>query len=167
MKQSVTSFQNIYRRYAPDVYRFAYWLCADPDLAKDLTSETFIRLWTTKTKIRVETVKAYLFTITRNLFLQSKRNVQKMIDLNHEIVDGTATADVVAEKRGELRKVSKKMQRLPEIDRAALILRVWEEMPYPEIARILGLTVSAAKVKVHRARQKLMLDDTTQEDIAS
>lgn len=59
MDTKVTIFHDIYRRYAPDVNRFAYWLCGNADEAKDLTAETFIRLWTAKGDLRMETVKAY------------------------------------------------------------------------------------------------------------
>jgi RNA polymerase sigma-70 factor (ECF subfamily) len=48
------------------------------------------------------------------------------------------------------------MQQLPEIDRAILILRAEEGLSYEEIARTTGLTVVAAKVKVFRARAKLV-----------
>jgi RNA polymerase sigma-70 factor (ECF subfamily) len=48
------------------------------------------------------------------------------------------------------------MTRLPEKDRAALLLRAMEGMPYEQIARTLGISVSAAKVKVHRARLALV-----------
>jgi RNA polymerase sigma-70 factor (ECF subfamily) len=44
---------------------------------------------------------------------------------------------------------------LPEIDRAALLLRTQDQMPYEEIARILNVSIANAKVKVHRARLKL------------
>lgn len=47
------------------------------------------------------------------------------------------------------------MQTLPEIDRAALIMYTYYQLPYAEIARALGLSLSAAKVKVHRVRLKL------------
>jgi DNA-directed RNA polymerase specialized sigma24 family protein len=45
---------------------------------------------------------------------------------------------------------------LPETDRTAFILRVQHELPCDEIARILSLSVSAVKVKIHRVRRKLL-----------
>jgi DNA-directed RNA polymerase specialized sigma24 family protein len=53
-------------------------------------------------------------------------------------------------------RVQKVLQTLPEIDRAAFTLRVQHEPPYAEIARVLGLSLAAAKVKVHRVRKKLI-----------
>lgn len=69
MNQDTVSFHQLYNQYAKDVYRFSFWLTGDADEAKDVTSETFVRVWTSTREIRVESVKAYLFTIARNLFL--------------------------------------------------------------------------------------------------
>ena len=48
------------------------------------------------------------------------------------------------------------LQLLPEIDRAVLLLRAKEELSYEDIAAVTGLSVTAAKVKVFRARAKLV-----------
>src|SRR6185436_5576084 len=61
------TFHELYSRYAEDVFRFAHWLSGNPETARDITSETFVRAWTAPEEPRMETVKAYLFTIARNL----------------------------------------------------------------------------------------------------
>ena len=58
------------------------------------------------------------------------------------------------------------MAELPEIDRTALLLRAEHELPYDEIARVLQISLSAAKVKVHRARLRLAAA-TTPEKVSS
>ena len=62
----------------------------------------------------------------------------------------------VVEAQLELQRVQRVLQTLSEIDRAAFVLRVQHELPYAEIARVLGISLAAAKVKVHRARKKLL-----------
>ena len=47
------------------------------------------------------------------------------------------------------------LQNLPEIDRAALLMRALDGMAYEEISRALGISLSSAKVKIHRARLAL------------
>ena len=49
------------------------------------------------------------------------------------------------------------LQTLPEVDRAALLMRAQDQVPYEDIARALGISVASAKVKVSRARIKLSL----------
>jgi RNA polymerase sigma-70 factor (ECF subfamily) len=60
------------------------------------------------------------------------------------------------EQSAEVRAVLAALQQLPELDRTVLLMRALDEMPYEEIAETLGIPVVSAKVKVHRARLKLM-----------
>ena len=73
MSTTMIDFHTLYKRYAPDVKRFAIYLSGDFSLAEDITSETFVRAWTAPDAIRVTTAKAYLFTIARNLYLKELR----------------------------------------------------------------------------------------------
>lgn len=125
-------------------------------MADDITSETFVRAWTAPGSIRQESVRAYLFTIARNLFRDTRRRAHRHAPLDDDLRDPGASAQQQAEDRSELASVLLEMQRLPESDRAALIMRAQDQMSYEEISRALGLTLSAVKVKIHRARLKLM-----------
>jgi RNA polymerase sigma-70 factor (ECF subfamily) len=155
MNQDTVSFHHLYDQYSKDVYRFSYWLSGDADEAKDITSETFVRVWTSTNEIRVESVKAYLFTIARNLYLQSKRKKKRFFPLEEEMRDAALRPDQAAEVRSELDEVLKALQTLSEIDRTVLIMRTEDELSYEEISRSTGLSISAVKVKVFRARAKL------------
>jgi RNA polymerase sigma-70 factor (ECF subfamily) len=123
--------------------------------AEDITSETFVRAWTAAEPIRTATVRAYLFTIARNLFLQGIRKKSRQVSLDEDLRDPQASPYAQAEQKAELRAVLAQMQKLPEIDRAALLMRAFDEMPYEEIARSLGISLAAVKVKIHRARLAL------------
>jgi RNA polymerase sigma-70 factor (ECF subfamily) len=70
--------------------------------------------------------------------------------------DTRISVQMQMELSGEVRGVLAVLQQLPEMDRAVLLMRALDEMPYEEIAETLGITVVSAKVKVHRARLKLM-----------
>ncbi len=152
----MTDFHVLYERYAPQVRRFALFLCGDPALADDITSETFVRVWTSSGPIRQDTVKAYLFTIARNLYRDSSRRVRPQDPPSEALPAPGAGAQHDFEVRAQLRMVLAAMRQLPEIDRAALLMRAQEEMSYEQIASALGLTLSAVKVKIHRSRRKLM-----------
>jgi len=155
MNQDSVTFHQLYSQYAKDVYRFSYWLTGDPDEAKDVTSETFVRVWTSTNEIRVESVKAYLFTIARNLYLHTKRKTKRSVRLEEEMRDTALQPDQAAEVRSELDEVMKALQTLSEIDRTVFIMRMEDELSYEEIAGSTGLSVSAVKVKVFRARAKI------------
>jgi len=151
----MTDFSALYERYAPDVFRFALYLSGDRHEAEDITSETFVRAWTAPEPIRTATVKGYLLTIARNLFLQGLRRKSRQTAIDDELRDPRASADGQAERSSEVAAVLANLQRIPEGDRAALLLRAVEEMPYDEIARALGISLAATKVRIHRARLAL------------
>lgn len=150
------SFHDLYERYVSDVYRFSFWLAGNGADAEDITSETFIRAWAHNTRIRTETVKAYLFTIARNTYLEQRRKLKRQVELDASHIDPNPEPDKLVEDRFEVLAALQVIQELPETDRAAFILRVQHELPYAEIARVLSISLSAAKVKVHRARLKLV-----------
>jgi RNA polymerase sigma-70 factor (ECF subfamily) len=152
----VINFQDLYKSYGNDVYCFAFWLAGDPLEAEDITSETFIRAWAHNSKIRTETLKAYLFTISRNIYLQHQRKKKRQVVLEDIHPDPAPGPEKQAESQQELQIVQRVLQTLPEIDRAAFVLRVQHELPYAEISRVLDLSLTAAKVKVYRVRKKLI-----------
>ena len=151
----MTDFEALYTRYAPEVFGFALHLSGDRDEAEDITSETFVRAWTSPEPIRAATVKGYLFTIARNLFLQGLRKTARRAELNETLRDPGAAPDAQAEHQSEVEAVLAALQQLPEVDRAALVMRAMGEMPYEEIARALVISLAAVKVKIHRARLAL------------
>ena len=151
----MTSFDELYVRHAPDVFRFALYLSGDWHEAEDITSETFVRAWSATVPIRTATVKGYLLTIARNLFLQGLPRKSRHAALDDQLRDPRASTDARAEQNSELQAVLAGLQRLPEGDRAALVMRVVDELPYEEIARALQISLSAAKTRVHRARLAL------------
>lgn len=149
-------FHALYERYAPHVRRFALFLCGDHALADDITSETFVRAWVTQGKIVQESVKAYLFAIARNLYHDAMREARRRAPLGDVLVEQRASVQKDLEMKSELRLVMDAIQKLPEADRAALLMRAQDDMSYEEISQVLQLPVSNVKVKVHRARLKLI-----------
>lgn len=150
------NFEDLYDSYAEDVYRFSLFLSRDSDEAKDITSETFIRVWVRKNTIRTETLKAYLIMIARNIFLEKQRKMKRQVRLIDNHSDPTSSPENIVESRLYLSKIWEKLNTLPEIDRTVFALRVINDLPYEEIARMLGLSITTAKVKVHRIRKKLL-----------
>jgi RNA polymerase sigma-70 factor (ECF subfamily) len=151
----MTDFSSLYRKYAPDVYRFALYLSNERGEAEDITSETFVRAWTSPEPIEMATVKGYLFTIARNLFLQGLRKQSRHVPLADDLHDRQASPYARAEQNEQLDSVLAELQRLPETSRAALLMHAVDGMPYEEIARILDISLAAVKVKIYRARLAL------------
>lgn len=148
--------ENLYKRYAGDVRRFALYLCGDMVMADEITSETFVRAWMAGDRIRQPTVKSYLLTIARNAYTDLLRRAARHTQLDENMPDARISAQTQMEQSAEVRAVLAALQQLPEMDRTVLLMRALDEMSYEEIAETLGIPVVAARVKVHRARLKLM-----------
>jgi len=148
----MTRFHELYEKYARDVYRFALYLSGDAALADDVTSETFIRVWSSPEPVRLATVKGYLLTIARNLCRMERRRSVRSQSLEETIPDRGQSVELQAEVKEELEMVLHALQELPEVDRAAVLMRANDGLPYEEIAAALALPVATVKVKVHRAR---------------
>jgi RNA polymerase sigma-70 factor (ECF subfamily) len=153
--EEMTDIESLYQRYAPDVRRFVLFLYGDPVIADEITSDTFGSAWLARERIRQPTVKSYLFAIARNLYRDLQRREERRAELDEHMTDKQISARTHMEQTAEVRAVLAALQQLPEMDRTALLMRALDEMPYEEIAEMVGIPV-VTKVKVYRARLKLM-----------
>lgn len=150
----MTDFHELYTRYAGDIYQFALFLCGNATDAQDITAETFARALTGKAPLVSATVKGYLLTIARNLYLESLRRRKRLTHLPPHLPDSGSHLEHVVSQKTELEALQAFLQTVPEVDRAALLLRA-DGLAYNEIAKALNISLALAKVKMHRLRLKL------------
>ena len=129
--------------------------------AKDIASETFVRAWASSDRLVTTTMKAYLLTIARNVYLHQIRR-PKLANLDFDPVDEAPSAERENELKAQLDEVLRNMQSLSTIDRSALLMRAQHGLSYKDIGASLQISESAARVKVHRARLKLKSMQTKQ-----
>jgi RNA polymerase sigma-70 factor (ECF subfamily) len=135
------------------VYRFVLYLSRNVALAEDLTAETFLRVWTSPVPVQLETVRAWLLAIARNLVFEQSRRMRR----ESEMADFAALVRIEEsiDARRELAAVLAELEAMPEPDRAALLLRAEGDLSYRDIAHILGGTEQSVRVRVFRARARL------------
>jgi len=150
------TFDELYRTYFGDVHRFALWLSRDPADADDLTAETFARAWARRERLRTETLKGYLLAIARRLHLERQRRLRRRGEMPDDLRDPAPGPDRRVAARLELATVRDALRQLPEADCAALVLRAEQGLSHAEIARVLDVSEGAARLKVHRARRRLL-----------
>jgi RNA polymerase sigma-70 factor, ECF subfamily len=128
--------------------------------SEDLAQQVFIRIWKSAPRYR-PTAKftTWLFRITRNLVFNELRRKRHFVDQAEEIPEPAERADkepdqVLLEEELQL-AIRDAINRLPASQRMAIILRRYEEMPYEEIAKVMGTTVPAVKSILFRARAEL------------
>lgn len=157
-------FEKLVSQYSADMYRFAFWLGGDEQLAQDVVQEACLRAWRSFARLQdVNAGKAWLFTIIRRehaRHFQRKRLPTSDIE-DHEVADGAAWAD--PEQVGSDREIRTAMQNLPESYREPLLLQVLGGMSCKEIATELELKPGAVMTRLFRARNKLkaLLEDVS------
>lgn len=144
--------ENLYRRHASAVFRFAWGLCGDRSCAEDIVSETFVRILTRSPRVQTQTARAYLLAVARNTYLTGQRRRRREVPLPDELSGPDPDPVGRLDDQARLRAVVLALRTLPEGERAALLLRVDHDLSYEEVASVLGTTTGAAKVRVHRAR---------------
>jgi RNA polymerase sigma-70 factor (ECF subfamily) len=118
------TFEELYVAYSPDVNRFANWLSGNSNDAEDITAEIFDRAWMNFNNIRTETLKAYLFAIARNTYLESLRKRRDHLQLDESHPDASPKPERLIETQSELDQIRTTLLTLPEIDRSAFFMRV-------------------------------------------
>ncbi len=138
-------------------------MLGSPTEAEDIAQQVFVRVWKSAKKYK-PTAKftTYLFTITRNLVFNEtrRRKVRKQVSLEEQGEEwGSQYTDESSGSPSEeylkeelIKAVDRAIAKLPKKQRMAVVLRRYEDMPYDEIAKVLGLSVSAVKSQLFRAR---------------
>jgi RNA polymerase sigma factor (sigma-70 family) len=140
----------------PALRRYAYALLRDHDTADDLVQDTLERALSRWTLRRPDgDLRAWLFTIQRNLFINAWRQNQRQGP--HASLDDVAPPGVAAqqEARLEVRDVLAALDQLPEEQKSLLLLIGVEDFSYDDAARILGVPVGTVMSRLSRGRQKL------------
>jgi len=149
-------FAQVYERHARDIYRFSVYLSGDVHVAEEVTAETFARAWASRDRVRLGSVKAYLLMIARNLIRDTHRApAVSSLPGDTAVADQAADQERAAHARQEWRTVQRALAGLPEVDRAILLMATMEGLSHQEIAESVGLSVTAVKVRIHRARVRL------------
>ena len=138
-----------------DIYRYAYWLCRDPQVAEDLVQETFLRAWKAIDTLQDDkAAKAWLITILRRE--NARRFERKQLDLidldEHPQSDPGALHN---EQEMEHEWLRRHIARLPAEYQEPLLLQVLGGFSGEEIAEQLGLNKNTVMTRLFRARNQI------------
>ncbi len=159
------AFAALVRAHQDEVYTLARRLVGDPHLAADVAQEAMIRAWRALPRFRGEAkLSTWLYRITVNTSWTHKKRAQRLstssLEAHFDLAapeDGNhpEVAGEVVELRGRLRHA---LDRLPDAQREVVVLKDIYGWSHAEIADSMGITVTAAKVRLHRARSRLARD---------
>lgn len=167
------AFDALVRATYVDTYTLAHRLTGDDEDARDVTQETYLRAYRGLRRFRGDAqFTTWLYRITTNcatthLGRRSRHRHEELHD-DLPVDDLRPSSDPVARaEQGALReRVGHALRALPPRLRAVVVLRDIYDLPHEAIAAELGISESAAKVRLHRARRKLRDDLWLQDDTA-
>jgi len=158
------AFEDLVRQYQDRIINLAYHLLADREAARDIAQDVFVRAFHGLKKFRGEAeLFTWLYRITVNLSLnyRRKRKWERLFsftepaDTDRWQTDESSRPDAMAERKEVHHLLQKALARLPEKQRALVLLQRWEGLSYKQIAEVTGLSLSAVESKLHRANKKL------------
>ena len=161
------AFGELARRYRKAAFGIAFSRTGDYDTALDVAQEALVTAYLQLPVLRdPRRFAAWLYQIAANLALMGLRRHRRLVSLDSPDLDdlpalGPSPLET-AEKLDQSQAIREALARLPETDRLAVVLHHLSGYSYEEIAGMLGISVSAVKTRIYRARKRLreeMLDE--------
>lgn len=146
------AFDLLYERYATKLFAYARTILRNEAKAVDMVQQVFTSVYASRATFNGQNFDAWIFSIARHACLREKRIEQRTSPLE----DSDAA---IAEEQGlsevDLHLIRSAVDALPDDDRTIIRLRYFDDLSYNDISNLLGISVSAAKVRVFRARRTL------------
>ncbi|MBN2443036.1 MAG: sigma-70 family RNA polymerase sigma factor [Spirochaetales bacterium] len=151
-------YAEVYDNYATRIYQFIYYKTYHKETAEDLTSQTFLRALEKLHLYNPEkgSMSAWIYQIARNLVTDYYRSTRKTVDID-DVWDlaGKQNIELDSENKEQLEELREVLKKLPSEQRDILILRIWQDLSYKEIANIIGKSEGACKMMFSRIIAKL------------
>jgi RNA polymerase sigma factor (sigma-70 family) len=148
----------LYERHAAQIYRFCFHQLGTREEAEDAVQSTFLNAFRgIKSGVVPDSEAAWLFKIAHNVCLTRRRSAWRRDRVesptDFEVVEELAPAPV--RRADELIGLQDVLERMPEHQRRAILLREWQGLSYREISRELALSQAAVETLIFRARRSL------------
>jgi len=147
------AFEQLYRRMGPLVQRFLAPMVRDPALTEDLTQLTFLSAIRSRDRYTPGAkVAPWLLTIAANAARDALRRRTREAAATMMI---SSTVDPQTPDQGLRRQIEGALSKLPSAQREAVILHRLQGFSFDQIAKVLGTTSTAARIRAHRGYQRL------------
>ena len=152
-QEKEAAFGELYTRYSQRVYAYCLKVVGNETDAQDIFQEAMLKFYDSAIKLkRLDNVPGYMLITARNICLNFKRDKKKTFNIDDYQF---FTNDSGYEKKELLQLLSTALELLDFDYREAFVLRLYHGMTYKEIAEVAEISVSAAKNRVWRAKDKI------------
>jgi len=149
-------FSKIYDEHVAKIYRFVYLKVGTQETAEDLSSEVFMRAWSSFAKPpAIKNIQAFLYGIARNVvadYYRKKGRVQ-VVSIEETVIVSPESLEEQASLSMDIENIQKVLKELSDDYQNLIIWRYIDELSISEIAQITGKTEDNVRVGVHRALQ--------------
>ncbi len=156
---SIHLIADSYKKYQRSVFLYIYYKIGNKEEAEDLVQDVFVRLIGYQQMLRVDTIKHFIFTISRNLLYDYFRHHYKRLEVTSYIYDQRETCTNETEEQVITRDLllleKKKVAQLSEQRRKVYMMTRFENKTLPEVSRILNL--SSRTVENHLFASRKMI----------
>ncbi len=155
------AFAQLVEAYQKPVYNLCYRMLGDPFEAEDAAQETFLKAFRNLRRYDPERpFRTWLLSIASHHCIDRlRRRRLKLVPLTdllgEKISGGEADPETAVIQSERVRRIDAALEQIPPRQRAGIILRYWYDLSYREIGETLGLSTSAVKSLLHRARREL------------
>jgi RNA polymerase sigma-70 factor (ECF subfamily) len=145
--------------YSALLFRVAHSILRSQSESEDVVQDVFVRVIEHRRKLpEVRDMRVWLVRIAWNLALDRKRRIRPE-QFDEYFAESLAAKDLPADRAlaeaREMQVVLREIDRLPKMERSALLLSAVDELQTPEIAAVLGKSESAVRALIFRARTRL------------
>jgi len=148
-------FKQIFEANSKKIFHLCYGYTGDDDAANDLLQETFLKVWQNLDKFRNQAmISTWIYRIAVNTCLTYLRSEKRQAKDELTPLIAETKIEEVSEKTEQVALLYKCISKLEESERI-IITMVLDELPYPEIAEISGISEGNLRVKIFRIKQKL------------
>ncbi len=153
-------FSKIYDQYIDKIYRFIFLKVNSQEIAQDLCSETFLRGWEAfrKSNPKIENPSAFLYQIARNLVTDYYREKGRAQVVSAEfglIIDPRQNLEEKSLVESDIDRIRMNLANIREDYQNVIIWHYLDDLPIPEVAKLLGKTEGATRVLLSRALKVL------------
>ena len=151
-----TAFRELVLRYQKEIYFLAYRMVLNKEDAADIVQETFVQVFRKIHQFRSSSAfKTWLYRIAinqcKNFLRTLKKNRESVLVEDYILTDPKDSQPDVLLREERLRVITERIEKLPKKQKAILILRIYQNLSYNEIAEIVGGSVGSARVNFQHA----------------
>jgi RNA polymerase sigma-70 factor (ECF subfamily) len=154
-------YESVVTMYKDRVHSYAMTILRNPTEAQDAAQEALIRLWEHRTSVPADGARPWLLRTTHNLCVDHIRRRK----VRSEVGDGDDWVETrpdegpgpqkLAESSDLRHSIDRALATLSPEDRAVIVMREVQNLPYDEIAAALDVPLGTLKARLHRARERL------------